>query len=339
MKIIYDCDNTMGVPGCDIVDGLSLLYLLGKEELDICAITTTYGNSKVDIVYQNTVNMLSEIGRRDIPVYKGCTNRYGLDSEATDYLVKMVNDYPGEISILATGALTNLYAAYVKDQGFFRKLERLVVMGGLTQEVLPDGKAAEEWNFAVDPAAVHWVLKEGQNLSVITRDRGGRVSVAIADFIHRLTRNRSAIGRYIVERSMLWLEYTMLQLKSNSLYLGDLAAAAYLVHPQFFENQQQLISLSTKTLSKGLLCPAENGREGQRIHLPTLRDRDGLVEEIYRAWLKLDCGPANIIPGEAHSFLSPALLREEKKIACTKNYPHPYRIKCGIWNESTSPVN
>lgn len=297
MKIIYDCDNTMGVPGCDIVDGLSLLYLLGKEELDICAITTTYGNSKVDIVYQNTVNMLSEIGRRDIPVFKGCTNRYGLDSEATDYLVKMVNDYPGEISILATGALTNLYAAYVKDQSFFRKLDRLVVMGGLTHDLIPNGKTFDEWNLSVDPAATHWVLKEGKDLFLITRDMDINVSVSTADFIHRLTRNRSPIGRYIVERSISWLEYTMLHLKSNRFYLGDLVAAVYLVNPQFFEDQQQIISLSTKTISKGLLCPTDNKQEGQMLHLPALRHRDDFLEDIYTTWLKIDCGFVKEIGG------------------------------------------
>lgn len=297
MKIIYDCDNTMGVPGCDIAGGLSLLYLLGKEDLDICAITTTYGNSKVETVYRNTVNMLSEIGRRDIPVFKGCTNRYGLESEATDYLVNMVNDHPGEISILATGALTNLYAAYIKDQDFFRKIERLVVMGGLTQDLTLDGKAVDEWNFSVDPAATHWVLKEGQDLFVITRDMGLNVSLSTADFIHRLTRNRSSIGRYIVERSISWLEYMMLHLKSDGFYLGDLVAAAYLVNPQFFQNQQQIISLNTKAISKGLLCPTDNRQEGQTVNLPALRDRDGFVEDIYTAWLKVDCGFVKQIGG------------------------------------------
>ena len=27
MKILFDCDNTFGVSGCDVDDGLALLYL------------------------------------------------------------------------------------------------------------------------------------------------------------------------------------------------------------------------------------------------------------------------------------------------------------------------
>lgn len=32
-NIIFDCDNTMGINGCDVDDGLALLYLLGKEPI------------------------------------------------------------------------------------------------------------------------------------------------------------------------------------------------------------------------------------------------------------------------------------------------------------------
>ena len=30
VPLILDCDNTMGVPGRDVDDGLALLYLLGS---------------------------------------------------------------------------------------------------------------------------------------------------------------------------------------------------------------------------------------------------------------------------------------------------------------------
>jgi len=32
-KVIFDCDNTMGVRDCDVDDGLALVYLLGKENI------------------------------------------------------------------------------------------------------------------------------------------------------------------------------------------------------------------------------------------------------------------------------------------------------------------
>ena len=35
IPVILDCDNTMGVPGCDVDDGLTLRYLLGCPEVEL----------------------------------------------------------------------------------------------------------------------------------------------------------------------------------------------------------------------------------------------------------------------------------------------------------------
>lgn len=278
----------MGVPGCDIVDGLSLFYLLGKKDIEICGVTTTYGNCKIDTVYKNTKVMLAEIDRRDIPVLKGCANRYSLESDATNYLVEMVNIYPGEISILATGALTNLYAAYVKDHDFFNKISHLVIMGGITRELILNDKVFDEWNFTMDPSATYWVLREGKNLSVITRNMAVDVFISISDFINRLATHRSPIGRYMIDRCITWLEYNMLHLKSNGFYLWDLLAAAYLVNPQLFKDQQEVVSLNTRNINKGLLNKACGTQEGRKMNLPVLREVGPFMDDIYDAWLGVD---------------------------------------------------
>jgi hypothetical protein len=67
-KLIVDSDNTIGVPRRDIDDGLALLYLLGRDDIDILGITTTFGNSDVHTVNANTRRFLKEIGRGTIPL-------------------------------------------------------------------------------------------------------------------------------------------------------------------------------------------------------------------------------------------------------------------------------
>lgn len=42
-KIIHDCDCTFGINGCDVDDGLALLYLLGDPEAEVLGVTTTMG--------------------------------------------------------------------------------------------------------------------------------------------------------------------------------------------------------------------------------------------------------------------------------------------------------
>ena len=127
--IIFDCDNTLGVPDCDVDDGLTLIYLLGCEDITLHGVTTTYGNNKLEVVFENTKKMLKELGREDICLKKGGSCAGDYDNEASEFLVEMANRYPGELSILATGSLTNLGGAYEKDPQFFEKIKEVVLMG------------------------------------------------------------------------------------------------------------------------------------------------------------------------------------------------------------------
>lgn len=85
--IIFDCDNTFGVKDCDVDDGLALLYLLGcKEAAKIHGITATYGNNRLEVVYETIHRMLKDLGREDIAVKRGGYEEGDYDSEAADYL-------------------------------------------------------------------------------------------------------------------------------------------------------------------------------------------------------------------------------------------------------------
>ena len=71
IPVILDCDNTMGIPGCDVDDGLALLYLLGSPEVRLLGVTCSYGNSTQEAVCRSTTALLSRWGRQDIPVLRG----------------------------------------------------------------------------------------------------------------------------------------------------------------------------------------------------------------------------------------------------------------------------
>ncbi len=152
-QIIFDCDNTFGVKDCDVDDGLALLYLLGCGEAKVHGITTTYGNNEVEVVYHTTKKMLKDLGRMEIPVKKGGSKKGAYKSEAVDYLVDMANRYAGELSILATGSLTNLCGAYKKDSHFFEKVKEIVLMGGITSPLVFEKKVMNELNFSCDAHA------------------------------------------------------------------------------------------------------------------------------------------------------------------------------------------
>ena len=177
-KIIFDCDNTMGVENCDVDDGLALLYLLGCPDAEVIGITATYGNNELGVVYENTLQMLKEIGREEIPVMKGGAYAGCYKNEASSYLVKKVNEHPGEITILATGSLTNLQGAYEEDSCFFDKVKEIVLMGGIGKSSLVRHfLSAEQENFDTllylyYKNSIQDLITDDTNLQVNTLEQG-----------------------------------------------------------------------------------------------------------------------------------------------------------------------
>ena len=63
-RVIIDCD-----PGID--DTAAILLALASPELEVVAVTTTYGNASVETCTANALRVLSAAGRSDIPVFMG----------------------------------------------------------------------------------------------------------------------------------------------------------------------------------------------------------------------------------------------------------------------------
>ncbi|EHQ89687.1 nucleoside hydrolase [Desulfosporosinus youngiae] len=289
-KIIFDCDNTMGVAGCDVDDGLALLYLLGKEHIDLCGVTTTYGNSDLNTVYQNTLTMLKEIGKPDIPLLKGCEDKHHYQSEATDFLVESVNSNPGRITILATGSLTNLYAAYRSDPSFLAKVKRIVVMGGTTEPLIINGRPLNELNFSCDSLATETVLKLGNNVSVITGNTCLDAFFPKEAFFARLSSENKPIARYLLKKTSYWFKYMMFLFNLDGFYNWDVVAAAYVANPTLFEDRIFSFNLRLAELEHGELTLEDppNDSLHYSLNLPRIQIQHELIEDIYNTWLSLD---------------------------------------------------
>src|SRR5699024_4245049 len=112
MKLIYDCDNTIGIYGKDVDDGLTLLYLYQQTNVELLGVTLTFGNGTVEQVVQQTDN-LKKLFSLNVETYRG-KEKYDSQKEhspAAEFLAKSVRDAPNEITILATGSLNNLSEA------------------------------------------------------------------------------------------------------------------------------------------------------------------------------------------------------------------------------------
>ncbi|MBS7208860.1 MAG: nucleoside hydrolase [Lachnospiraceae bacterium] len=284
-QIIFDCDNTFGVKDCDVDDGLALLYLLGCGEAKVHGITTTYGNNEVEVVYHTTKKMLKDLGRMEIPVKKGGAKKGAYKSEAVDYLVDMANRYAGELSILATGSLTNLCGAYKKDSHFFEKVKEIVLMGGITSPLVFEKKVMNELNFSCDAHATWTVLTKGRNVSIITGNNCLKVLFTKEEYKERLFQTENKSAKYIREKTDYWFKYNEDDYGIKGFYNWDVIAGVYLIRPELFFSEKKTIFVSERNLEVGLLKSDKAGN--CRCRLPVIQEEQALKNEIYRAWLQV----------------------------------------------------
>lgn len=283
-KIIFDCDNTMGIKGCDVDDGLALLYLLGCKDATVCGITATYGNNKIDAVYSNIKEMQKEIGCEDITLKKGGSCPGDYRNEASEYLAEMASRYPGELSILATGSLTNLQGAYELEPNFYKYVKEIVLMGGITSPLVFEKKVMDELNFSCDPLATYHVLKYGHDVSVITGNNCLKVLFTKEEYKRELFNSEKRIAKYIREKTDYWFSYNQDAYGIKGFYNWDVTAAVYLMHPELFEKKERFFDLSKEDLTTGYL---REENEGYTLNLPEIKDEMSFKRNIYDTWLEV----------------------------------------------------
>ncbi|MGN6485458.1 MAG: nucleoside hydrolase, partial [Thermomicrobiales bacterium] len=190
VPIIFDCD-----PGVD--DAMALLWGLADPRIDIVAIGTVWGNVSVDLTTVNALRLLEIGGRPDIPVAKGARkpligpepsfehgvhgrNGQGdvalhhpevvhVEETAAAQLVRLANERPGELTLVAVGPMTNLAIALSLDPGIADRFRQVVLMGGAFQ-VPGNVSATGEANIWHDPEAAQMVMEAGWPLTIVGLD-------------------------------------------------------------------------------------------------------------------------------------------------------------------------
>jgi purine nucleosidase len=184
-KIIIDTDI-----GDDVDDAFALALAVRSAELQILGVTTTFGDTEARAKIVD--RLLGEVGRAEIPVMAGketatknpmSQRRYGEShfakashGDAVEFLLEQIRKYPGEITLIAIGPLMNVGAAIDKDAATFRKLKRVVLMGGSIRRGYGDlgytapVAAMPEWNILNDVASAQKLFAAGVPLFVMPLD-------------------------------------------------------------------------------------------------------------------------------------------------------------------------
>ena len=201
-RIILDVDSA----GDDI---LAVLFAAVSPNVKLEGVTTCTGAAgPIEQVTNVVLNTLALAGRTDIPVAKGAwrpivgnskadmeapvhfekrlTARFGerlkkfnppapkpshapIDKHAVDFIIDTVMASPGEITLVATGPMTNLAMAFLQEERLKDNVKRMCLLGG--NFVTPGNiTPLSEYNIWADAEAARVVLNQGVETILVPLD-------------------------------------------------------------------------------------------------------------------------------------------------------------------------
>jgi purine nucleosidase len=188
-KIILDCD-----PGHD--DAVALLLAWGSPAIELVGVTTVSGNQTIEKVTRNALAIARIAGITGVPFARGAHRplvrevetgesihgESGLDGptlpepvieldqrHAVDFIIDTVLAAESKtITLVPTGALTNIALAVRKEPRLATLVKEVVLMGGGVH--VGNSSAVAEFNIVVDPEAAHIVFHEKWPLTMIGLD-------------------------------------------------------------------------------------------------------------------------------------------------------------------------
>jgi inosine-uridine nucleoside N-ribohydrolase len=242
-KVIIDTDI-----GTDIDDAFAVGLALQSSELKILGISTAWGDTHLRA--RLLTRFLKETGHSDIPIAVGIAKerpgkpeilsqapyaeRAPADQKypnAVDFLLEQIRLHPGEITLISIGPETNLGAAIDRDAATFRKLKRVVLMGGSVYRGYSSfnyGKTHgpdPEWNILCDVQAAQKVFTPGVPLYVMPLDS---TQIKLQELERaEIFKTSSALTDALLVLYAQWSHGT-----AQTPTLFDAVAVAYAMHPE-----------------------------------------------------------------------------------------------------------
>jgi inosine-uridine nucleoside N-ribohydrolase len=185
--------------GGDIDDAFAVALALRSPELEVLGFSAASGDTtaRAKIIDR----MLGESGHGNIPVaigspttavgaflpptLIGAQSRYGESLRyarashpaAVDFILEQIQRFPQQITLVTIGPLSNVGALIDKDIVSFRKLKRVVMMGGWIGQVEDDvgllGRRTDphpEYNIAMDIRSAQKLFRSGVPVYVVPLD-------------------------------------------------------------------------------------------------------------------------------------------------------------------------
>jgi inosine-uridine nucleoside N-ribohydrolase len=272
----------MGLPGKPVDDGQTLQYLLGRDDIEVVGITTSFGNGTIDEVHPATEQLLRDLGRTDIPLFKGAGERGQPPTDAARFLAETAAKYPGEMTLLAIGPVGNLRGAAELDPSFYAQIKQIAVMGGYLEPLPMAGwEDVPERNLAGDPEGSYGLLHAACPVMLINAHICLQAPFGLSQLAPIEETDPKAHG--ILRAYLLACETPHMAPQD---YLWDLLPAVYISYPDLFDENWVGIRSTVADLETGTLVVGSK-EEGAPVNMPTaIRDVDRFYDILYEAWAK-----------------------------------------------------
>ncbi|MCU1529886.1 MAG: rihB [Frondihabitans sp.] len=269
--IILDCD-----PGHD--DAVALLLAHGDPRIELAAVTTVFGNQTLAKVTRNALSVAAIAGISGVPFAAGADRplvrtiehptdihgESGLDGpvlpdptfeldprHAVDVIIDTVlSREPGTVTLVATGAMTNLALAVRREPRLVELVQEVVLMGGGYH--VGNWSAVAEFNIAIDPEAAHIVFNAGWPVVMVGLDLTHQ-ALATAAVAAQIAAVGTAPSRFVGEL-LEFFGRTYREVQGfDSPPVHDPCAVAYVIDPTIVETVKVPIDIElTGTLTLGM---------------------------------------------------------------------------------------
>lgn len=301
IPVIIDCD-----PGHD--DAIALLLAFASERLDVKAVTIVAGNQTQEKTLNNALKVLSFAGV-DVPVAKGDdkplmrdliiapevhgdsgldgpelpeSDLQAVDMSAIELIAKTVRESDKRVTLIPTGALTNIAKFLLCYPELKEKIERISLMGGACFG--GNWSPAAEFNILVDPEAADIVFKSGIPITMSGLDVTHKALIYDED-VERIRNVGGKVAVMVAELLDFFAKFHMdMGFKGSPLH--DPCAVAWVIEPSIMTTKKLHVDIETKgehTLGATVVDYYDVLKKEKNVDVAFDIDRERFVEMLVQA--------------------------------------------------------
>src|SRR3984885_5998352 len=288
-RVILDCD-----PGID--DALAIAFAIGHPGIEFTGITTVAGNVGLAKTTANALAVASFAGAPGVPVTAGCPapllrpaldaghvhGESGLggavlpvpphgprDGHAIDFIIAEIAAAPGEITLVATGPLTNIALAVRREPRLPEWVRDFVIMGGSAGR--GNVNPAAEYNIWADPEAAAIVFSAGWTVRMIGLDVPLRARATAA--VQERMRSLGPLAEQLLLPALA--QYREPTDTTGEPPVHDVCAIVSIADPVAFTYTPALVQVETHgTLTSGMTVTDFSPSTGHNTQVATAIDAD-----------------------------------------------------------------